>query len=201
MRVLCIGISTLWFLAAMYPSVAFSKSEYDVGPFSKKYWDNQFKQEDLNVIHGDHRRIEAVAKREIKLKRGDLQIVVCSGSTVRITGKEIYYIDTKSPGCKVGEYEAAAGTTISFWESQSNELRSIVIAKAVKVRGYTWPANSKLLFEKDENRKLRLYAVELGDDLAGTDYLKGQKVYVGRIIDDTGRRNDELSTHGEDPIL
>ena len=201
MRVLCIGISTLWFLAAMYPSVAFSKSEYDVGPFSKKYWDNQFKQEDLNVIHGDHRRIEAVAKREIKLKRGDLQIVVCSGSTVRITGKEIYYIDTKSPGCKVGEYEAAAGTTISFWESQSNELRSIVIAKAVKVRGYTWPAKSTLFFESGPDPLGYLYAVELGDDLKGTTFGKGQKVFVGEIIDTTGKRNDVLSLDGEDPHL
>ena len=199
MRVLCIGISTLWFLAAMYPSVAFSKSEYDIGPFSKKYWDNQFKKEDLNVIHGDHRRIEAVAKREIKLKRGDLQIVVCSGSTVRITGKEIYYIDTKSPGCKVGDYEAAAGTTITFSEDQSNLLTSIVTARPIKARGREWPANSKLLFYFKDGGEIFVYAVVLGEDLKGTPYKKGDKVYIGSIMDEDDKMSDELSLSGEDP--
>ncbi|MCB0387074.1 MAG: hypothetical protein KDD43_16890, partial [Bdellovibrionales bacterium] len=114
---------------------------------------------------------------------------------------EIWHIDTKSPGCKVGDYEAAVGTTISFWESESNRLRSLVIAKSMKVRGYTWPANSNLLFGYGPDPLGYLYAVELGADLKGTKFKKGQRVYVGEIIDDTGKRDDKLSLEGDEHHL
>ena len=167
----------------------------------KKYWVGQLNPEKVTVTKAGGYSAYLTIKENFDLQKGSTKISLCKGSEMYLNGDEIWHIDTKSPGCKVGDYEAAAGTTITFWESQSNELRSIVIAKAVEERGYTWPANSTLFFDTDENNKLRLYKVELGGDLKGTKYKKGTFVYVGRFIDDTGRRDNELHLFGEDVHL
>ena len=176
-------------------------SQSEIAAFIKKNWGSQFSAEDVVFVRGGMHRFTFEFKNEVNLQKHGVKIHVCKGAEIRFNGSEIWDFDTKSPGCKVGEYEAAAGTTISFWESQSNELRSIVIAKAVEERGYTWPANSTLFFDTDENNKLRLYKVELGGDLKGTKFKKGTFVYVGRFIDDTGRRDNELHLFGEDVHL
>ncbi|MCC7405072.1 MAG: hypothetical protein IT288_11800 [Bdellovibrionales bacterium] len=169
--------------------------------FSQKYWSGQIKPETLTVKNGDGRRMEMVFTKTVVISKGSEKVVICKRSKVRFTGAEIYYIEANSAGCKVGDLEAVEGTTIEFWEDGENTLRSIKIAKSTILRGYTWPAQSTLYFDNDEDRKPRLYAALLGADLKGTQFTSGQKVYVGRIIDDTGRRNDELSLVGEDPTL
>ena len=172
-----------------------------IAGFVGKYWAGQLSAEDLGFKLGAIDDLDVEILTKVSFKKKEIAIVLTKGAIVRFRGIEIMTVDTKSAGFKVGEYEAAAGTTISFWESQSNELRSIVIAKAVEERGYTWPANSTLFFDTDENNKLRLYKVELGGDLKGTKYKKGTFVYVGRFIDDTGRRDNELHLFGEDVHL
>ena len=167
----------------------------------KKYWVGQLNPEKVTVTKAGGYSAYLTIKENFDLQKGSTKISLCKGSEMYLNGDEIWHIDTKSPGCKVGEYEAAAGTTISFWETETNRLRSLVIAKSMKVRGYTWPAKSTLFFESGPDPLGYLYAVELGDDLKGTTFGKGQKVFVGEIIDTTGKRNDVLSLDGEDPHL
>ena len=168
---------------------------------NSRYWSGKIPIGIVEVVEAGNYDVDLIVKDAFELTLNSKRVTLCKDAKVRFVRGEIWHIDTKSPGCKVGEYEAAAGTTISFWESQSNELRSIVIAKAVKVRGYTWPAKSTLFFESGPDPLGYLYAVELGDDLKGTTFGKGQKVFVGEIIDTTGKRNDVLSLDGEDPHL
>ena len=167
----------------------------------KKYWVGQLNPEKVTVTKAGGYSAYLTIKENFDLQKGSTKISLCKGSEMYLNGDEIWHIDTKSPGCKVGEYEAAAGTTISFWETETNRLRSLVIAKSMKVRGYTWPANSNLLFGYGPDPLGYLYAVELGADLEGTKFKKGQRVYVGEIIDDTGKRDDKLSLEGDEHHL
>jgi len=169
--------------------------------FTQEYWSGEIKPEDLTVINGDGRRMEVIFKKTVVISKGSEKVVICKGSKVRFTGSEIYHIDAKSPGCKVGDLEAVEGTTIGFWESEDNLLRSIVTAKPVKMRSHTWPAKSQLLFYFYDKGGLMLYAAVLGSDLKGTKYKAGQKVYIGSIRDSDAEQTDTLSLYGEDPTL
>jgi len=169
--------------------------------FVETYWAGKITPDDLAFVRGYEDDLTVKFIKALTIDKKGTAIHVCANSQVRFIGRMIWEIEAKSAGCKVGDLEAVEGTTIEFWESSVNSVRSIVTAKPAKLRGYIWPARSTLFFDTDPERKPRLYAALLGDDLKGSQFTSGQKVYVGRIIDDTGRRNDELSLVGEDPIL
>ena len=118
--------------------------------FNRDFLSGKLSADSVEVKEGGIRRFVLRFLQTVDFQHRETKLVFCKDSIVEFYGSQISEINTKSPGCKVGDYEAAVGTTISFWESQSNELRSIVIAKAVDERGYTWPANSTLFFDTDE---------------------------------------------------
>ena len=165
----------------------------------KKYWVGQLNPEKVTVTKAGGYSAYLTIKENFDLQKGSTKISLCKGSEMYLNGDEIWHIDTKSAGCKVGDYEAAAGTTITFSEDQSNLLTSIVTARPIKARGREWPANSKLLFYFKDGGEIFVYAVVLGEDLKGTPYKKGDKVYIGSIMDEDDKMSDELSLSGEDP--
>ncbi|MCB9086639.1 MAG: hypothetical protein H6624_20020 [Bdellovibrionaceae bacterium] len=175
--------------------------EKELEKLNSRYWGGKIPVGRVKVVEAGNYDVDLVAMDVFELKRNSIGVILCKDAEVRFVRSEIWHINTKSAGCKVGEYEAAAGTTISFWETETNRLRSLVIAKSMKVRGYTWPANSNLLFGYGPDPLGYLYAVELGADLEGTKFKKGQRVYVGEIIDDTGKRDDKLSLEGDEHHL
>ena len=170
-----------------------------IAGFVGKYWAGQLSAEDLGFKLGAIDDLDVEILRNVSFKKKKVAIVLTKGAIVRFRGIEIMTVDTKSPGCKVGDYEAAAGTTITFSEDQSNLLTSIVTARPIKARGREWPANSKLLFYFKDGGEIFVYAVVLGEDLKGTPYKKGDKVYIGSIMDEDDKMSDELSLSGEDP--
>ena len=174
-------------------------SQSEIAAFIKKNWGSQFSAEDVVFVRGGMHRFTFEFKNEVNLQKHGVKIHVCKGAEIRFNGSEIWDFNTKSAGCKVGEYEAAAGTTITFSAGQSNFLTSIVTAKPVKARGREWPANSKLLFYFKDGGDIFVYAVVLGEDLKGTPYKKGDKVYIGSIMEEDDKMSDELSLSGEDP--
>ena len=192
----------LFFAIGLLPIEGNAKDESPeaiIAGFVGKYWAGQLSAEDLGFKLGAIDDLDVEILRNVSFKKKKVAIVLTKGAIVRFRGIEIMTVDTKSAGCKVGDYEAAAGTTITFSEDQSNLLTSIVTARPIKARGREWPANSKLLFYFKDGGDIFVYAVVLGEDLKGTPYKKGDKVYIGSIMDEDDKMSDELSLSGEDP--
>ncbi|MCB9084356.1 MAG: hypothetical protein H6624_08420 [Bdellovibrionaceae bacterium] len=167
--------------------------------FNRDFLSGKLSADSVEVKEGGIRRFVLRFLQKMDFQHRETKLVFCKDSIVEFYGSQISEINTKSPGCKVGDYEAAAGTTITFSAGQSNFLTSIVTAKPVKARGREWPANSKLLFYFKDGGDIFVYAVVLGEDLKGTPYKKGDKVYIGSIMEEDDKMSDELSLSGEDP--
>jgi len=173
----------------------------DLREFISKYWPGQFDSGAVSHVRGGDPYLTLRFERTTSFKKGDTSLTLSKGSIVAFNGDLIYGVETKSPGCKVGDLEAVEGTTIRFSETEHNTLKAIVTAKPVQLRGYTWPANSNLLFFIDDEINPMLYAVVLGEDLKGTPYKAGQKVYIGKLEDSDAKKTGTLSLTGRDPTL
>jgi len=173
----------------------------DLREFISKYWPGQFDSGAVSLVRGGGPHFTLRFERATSFRKGDTSLTLSKGSIVEFNGDLIYSVETKSPGCKVGDLEAVEGTTIEFWEADHNLIRALVTSKPVRLRGYTWPAKSKLLFYIDEKINPILYAVVLGGDLKGTEYKVGQKVYIGKLGDPDAQKSGPLSLNGQDPTL
>ncbi|MCB0387073.1 MAG: hypothetical protein KDD43_16885, partial [Bdellovibrionales bacterium] len=79
---------------------------------NSRYWSGKIPIGIVEVVEAGNYDVDLIVKDAFELTLNSKRVTLCKDAKVRFVRGEIWHIDTKSPGCKVGDYEAAVGTTI-----------------------------------------------------------------------------------------